>query len=233
MVGIPLVIIQTDSLPPSNGNEHTITGLAIQRDQDGIGFFGEIGTGVSIRNVGLLDNLSDYTGNSASSRHIGGLVGFQHAGSVVASYTTGNADGGEGSNDIGSLAGRIPRGSIFASFGFGTTMNVDTAGLDGTIISNSAWTVLSTSDRTAARLTLAIVNDPNDASGNPDDNRWNSASDSTKDAWDFGTSSQAPALKYADYDGTGTMFHCESDADNAPAGAILIPNCGELIPGQR
>ena len=40
----------------------------------------------------------------------------------------------------------------------------------------------------------------------------------------FGTSSQAPALNYADYDGSGNRFHC-ARALNAPDGAILIPYC--------
>ena len=102
-------------------------------------------------------------------------------------------------------------------------------GESGTSLVNE-WT-----PQTVAALTFAIVNDPNDRTDdmgtpsdttddvmNPDDNKWDSASDSTKGAWDFGTSSQIPALKYADYNGVGTMFHCESDARNAPPGAILI-----------
>ena len=172
-------------------------------------------------------------GGGENNERVGGLLGLLNVLStdfvgLVASYATGNVNGEGGSTDnVGALVGAQGTGSLVASFGFGTTMN----GRDhsfGTSITNSAWT-----PQTALALTLAIVNDPNDVSGNPDDNKWDSASDSTKGAWDFGTSSQIPALKYADYDGTGTMFHCDSDAANAPTGAILIANCGELIPGQR
>ena len=46
---------------------------------------------------------------------------------------------------------------------------------------------------------------------------------STQGAWDFGTASQVPLLRYADYDGTGTFFDCSQ----FPAGA-----CGNLLPGQ-
>ena len=308
-----------------NGNGHTITGLAVQSDQTQIAFFAATGAGANIRNVGLLGNLTDYTGSSDNDRFIGGLIGFQAAGSmVVASYTTGPTDGGEGRNNtvggligqssgsivasyttgptdggegreslvgglIGQSSGSIvasyatgnangeggvidqvgglvgiyggsiiasyatgnadggggdddhvgglvgvkkASGNIAASFGFGSATG-ETTNMFGTSIINSTWSALSSVEQTADRLTLAIVNDPNDVSGNPDDNKWDSATDNTKDAWDFGTSSQAPALKYADYDGTGTMFHCDSDAANAPTGAILIANCGELIPGQR
>ena len=317
-----------------DGNGHTITGLAIRRDQTYIGFFGKTDTGANIRNVGLLENLADYTGSSDSSKFIGGLVG-QHSGSIVASYTTGLAEGGEGNFDnVGGLVGLIvdqgkittsyatgkvhgrggggndednigglvgqhggsivgsyatsdvyageggydfcggligfyaggttiasyaDRGHVFcgtgfgdwvgsliggqvgsvlpvvASYGFGySTVQNDVYTSSGTILIHSDWTSITPGNyQTAERLTSAIVNDPNDLPGNPDDNKWDSASENTKDAWDFGTSNQIPALKYADYDGVGTVFHCESDAANAPTGAILIANCGELIPGQR
>ena len=52
---------------------------------------------------------------------------------------------------------------------------------------------------------------------------WNAAARSTLGAWDFGTNSQPPLLKYADYDGSGTAFDC----NQVPTGA-----CGTLIPGQ-
>ena len=34
---------------------------------------------------------------------------------------------------------------------------------------------------------------------------WDQTASNTKDAWDFGDNMQAPALKYADYDGTGLV----------------------------
>lgn len=60
------------------------------------------------------------------------------------------------------------------------------------------------------------------------------AGSSTLGAWNLGTISQDPALNYAEYDGptqgspdsykSGYLFHCASDASNAPEDAILIAN---------
>ena len=52
---------------------------------------------------------------------------------------------------------------------------------------------------------------------------WDAAANGTQGAWNFGNSSQPPLLKYADYDGAGTVFDC----NQFPTGA-----CGSLIPGQ-
>ena len=197
-----------------------------------------IGGLVGLQNGGNI-TASYATGNvlakAGEYNNVGGLVGLQNGGSITASYAIGNADGGSGINDeVGSLVGAQQNSGtsiVSASFGFGTPTNGTDSMLGTSIATQTGWT--STSG--VNDLTLAIANDPDD--GDPtdttNDNKWDSASNNTKDAWDFGTSNQAPALKYADYDGTGTMFHCESDADNVPTGAILIPNCGELIPGQR
>ena len=104
-----------------NGNGYTITGLAVQRDQTYIGFFGYIGGSASIRNVGLVGNLADYSGMSNNNNFIGGLVGYQNGGSITDSYTTGNADGGGGNNDyVAGLVGQQDAGSIVASYATGT-----------------------------------------------------------------------------------------------------------------
>ncbi len=61
-----------------DGNGHTISNLAIRRDFDIIGLFLEIGEGAAIRNLGLIDNLADYTGARGDiATYIGGLVGRQ------------------------------------------------------------------------------------------------------------------------------------------------------------
>ena len=59
-----------------DGNGHTISNLAIRRDQTHVGLFGRMGLGAAIRNLGLVDNLADYTGSSSSETNIGGLVGI-------------------------------------------------------------------------------------------------------------------------------------------------------------
>ena len=103
-----------------NGNGHEISNLAIRRDQTHVGLFGAIGSGAAIRNLGLVDNLADYTGSSDSNIYIGGLVGRQQGGSITASYATGDADGGDGDDDrVGGLVGFQVGGSITASYATG------------------------------------------------------------------------------------------------------------------
>ena len=103
-----------------DGNSHTISNLAIRRDQTYIGLFGRTGRGVAIRNLGLIDNLADYTNFSDNGIYIGGLAGYQDGGSITASYATGAAAGGDGDLDyVGGLVGRQGYGSITASYATG------------------------------------------------------------------------------------------------------------------
>ena len=120
------------------------------------------------------------TGNpdgGEGSDEVGGLVGYQgNGGSITSSYATGNPDGGEGSDKVGGLVGyQGNSGSITSSYGFGTTANGD---------SNTHG---ASPSGVASASALTQTN-----SGTSDTNRWST------DAWDFGTSSQAPALKYVD-----------------------------------
>ena len=62
--------------------------------------------------------------------------------------------------------------------------------------------------------------------------QWNAATSGTLGAWDFGDSNQLPALRYDDYDGTGTG----TDYCGSTAGLFITarnPGCGVLLPGQR
>ena len=79
-----------------DGNGYVIRNLAIRSELDSIGLFGATTANASIRNVALINNLSDYTGSRNSAVYIGGLVGLQNGGSITGSYATGNADGGAG-----------------------------------------------------------------------------------------------------------------------------------------
>ncbi len=145
----------------------------------------------------------------------GGLLGNQNDGSITASYATGSVDGGDGADNAGGLVGQSG-GSIIASYGFGAIANRETP---------SSLGVPPTDVSSATGLTLA--NTPMS---------WNDATKNTKDAWNFGTSSQIPALKYADYDGvgtTGTAYYCDSVPPPTTGTPIPIPNCGILIPRQR
>ena len=99
-----------------DGNTHTISNLAIRRDQTYVGLFGRTGSKAVVRNLGLIDNLSDYTGGDSFAFYIGGLVGQQSGGSITASYATGVAEGGDGNNDyVGGLVGEQSGGSIITA----------------------------------------------------------------------------------------------------------------------
>ena len=102
-----------------DGNGYVIRNLAIRRELTYIGLFGFTAANAIIRNVGLVNNLSDYTGSSNSTVYIGGLVGRQR-GSITGSYATGDADGGAGYNDsVGGLVGFQNGGSITGSYATG------------------------------------------------------------------------------------------------------------------
>ena len=132
------------------------------------------------------------------------------AGDITASYATGDADGGAGSNDgvarlIGYVDGgdRTPPAMALAPRRTGQIV-------EGGV--NRSQTTTATSAET---LTLANAG-----------TEWNDADENTLGAWDFGDSSQPPALLYNDYDGSsGTDYCALFAAANTP--------CGTLIPGQR
>ena len=311
-----------------DGNGYSIRNLAIRRSDSDLGLFGIIGGNAAIRNLGLIDNLTDYTGSSNNPKAAGGLVGWQRNGSITASYATGNVDGGSGNNDrVGVLVGSQSGGSIVASYATGNadgrggnddsvgalvgrqengsiaaayaTGNADGGGGTGDNVgalvgrqSNGSITASyatgnadgggGTGDNVGAlvgrqeagSITASYATGPADggggtgnsagalvgrksggsitasygfgptmadiagdagstrpmgvggpadlASGNAGGS-WNASASNTRNAWDFGTSSQIPALKYADYDDSGTTFNC----NQFPAGA-----CGTLLPGQ-
>ena len=62
---------------------------------------------------------------------------------------------------------------------------------------------------------------------------WNAQSGGMN-AWDFGDNTQAPALRFADYDGTGGTDYCGTTIPSkfADGSAITCGPNGSLIPGQ-
>ena len=132
----------------------------------------------------------------------GGLVGIQINASITASYATGPVTGNK---EVGPLVGTLGDGSITASYGFGVAGTAS-----GEIVNTNG---APPADVSAATQLTAANAGPS----------WNAAADGTQGAWDFGTASQRPALRYADYDGPGPVFACRQ----VPAGA-----CGSLLPGQ-
>ena len=144
----------------------------------------------------------DVDGGGGNTDSVGGLVGWLNSSIINASYATGDVDGGTGTNDsVGSLVGD-DRGSSGSSYGFGTLTNVDTAGNNGTLPTG----VMTASDLTSVNAGTS----------------WNSSRSygrNSVNAWDFGTTSQAPALRYADYDDTRTTYGCGSNS----TATIVIP----------
>ncbi len=151
-------------------------------------------------------------GGGGESDTVGALVGRNDGGEITASYATGAADGGAGGSDAaGALVGDNATGTIAASYGFGAVMGAETTNTDGA-------PPASVTDATALTATNASA-------------RWNAAADDTMGAWDFGDATQTPALRYADYDGTGTDYDCADYPAMLPDGSTLV--CGTtLIPGQ-
>ncbi len=79
-----------------DGDNHTISGLYINRSGNQIGVFGSAGTGSSISNVGVVN--VNITGNFI----VGGLIGEFRSTSVTNCYSTGNVSAG---GRVGGLMG--------------------------------------------------------------------------------------------------------------------------------
>ena len=123
------------------GNDHTITGLCINRpDTDYVGLFGYAGASAIIRNVGLeevrvlgfygvggLVGISEgaitssyATGSVTGFDTVGGLVGYSDSGSTItSSYATGTVDSGD--SRAGGLVA-ISYGDITSSYSTGAVM---------------------------------------------------------------------------------------------------------------
>ena len=143
------------------GNEHTITGLCINRPTTAnVGFFGATGADAIIRNVFLEEvyvsgrdnvgglvgfNFGDITSSYATgsvdgdNSHVGGLVGSNGgSGAITSSYATGSVD--SVNSYVGGLVGRHD-GSITSSYATGTVVgNNNVGGLVGGNLSDSSIT---------------------------------------------------------------------------------------------
>ena len=154
-------------------------------------------------------------GGDGVADRVGGLVGESRS-SIVASYATSIADGGAGNNDlVGSLSG-FQIGSITASYGFGSTMNGELAGHDGSTDRDGHANFAVGRGVDGARFWLA----PSATGFRAAPVVFDRAGNNTQNAWDFGTESQAPALRYADYDGGGGTYGCGSSSN----ATIVIPD---------
>ena len=133
------------------------------------------------------------TGSVSGDTYVGGLVGFNNSvGAITASYATGSVSGG---SSVGGLAGFNNSGAITDSY---WNTDIFGAGTDG-------------EGRTTAQLQsptgyTGIYRDWNADLDNADRN--DDDATGADDFWDFGTSSQYPALK-ADIDGNGVATAAE------------------------
>lgn len=166
------------------------------------------------------------TGTVSGNNVMGGLVGWNDEGSIVSSYSVGDVSGNVG---IGGLVGWVGwdrlKGSVAASYSVGKVSGIwEVGGLLGHLgdssVVNSYWDV-ETSGQSAgvgdvfaqgvAGKTTAELQSPTDYTGiyapwridldNIDGD--NDPTTGIDDYWDFGSSTQYPALK-ADVDGDGT-----------------------------
>ena len=116
-----------------NGNGHTITGLCINRsDTKSVGLFGAMWRSGTIRNVGLVD-VYVHSGYVQSNSFVGGLVGWNHGGTITSSYVTGTVYVTGtliSSADIQSAGGLVGHnlGSITSSYATGTVTSTDSVG---------------------------------------------------------------------------------------------------------
>jgi len=159
-----------------NGQNHTITGLAINHFwQDYVGLFGYIGSGSSVSNVGLVGGtvtggrdtgslvgynkgiISDsYAGVSvAGSYGVGGLVGWNSEGTIETSYATGNVSG---AGDVGGLLGGNYLGPIQNVYATGSTNGKYAV---GGLVGSSYGTVADSFLDTEASGTVTGIGDGN------------------------------------------------------------------------
>ena len=174
------------------------------------------------------------TGSVSGDDYVGGLVGHNR-GTITASYATGSVSG---KSSVGGLAGLNNRGTITASYATGSVSgNSSVGGLAGQNINSGAitdsyWnTDIFGAGTYGVGKTTAQLQSPTGYTGiyrdwNADlDNADRDDDDATgaDDFWDFGTSSQYPALK-ADIDGDGDATASEFGGQHgdAPAPTPLV-----------
>ena len=179
---------------------------------------------------------------------VGGLVGYNGS-TITASYAIGTISGGNGLDAVGALAGHngsgtadLPyarmrgHGVVVSSYGFGKLQRNEIDGTDGS--SDRPTGAGGTGSGIAGARPLV----PFGASSyRAVPAIWNRARNNTRHAWNMGSTNQAPVLRYADYDGSGTTYGCGSsstativipDTVPSPNGPITVVCGTTLLPGQ-
>ena len=186
-------------------------------------------------NIGGAITASYATGSVSGNSSVGGLVGYNSGGgAITASYATGSVSG---NSSVGGLLGYNRSGAITASYATGSVSgNSSVGGLVGYnrsgAITDSYWnTDIFGAGTDGEGRTTAQLQSPTGYTGiyrdwNADlDNADRNDDDTTgaDDFWDFGTSSQYPALK-VDFDGDGAATAAEFGGQHgdAPAPPPLV-----------
>jgi hypothetical protein len=165
--------------------------------------------------------------------NLGGLVGNLNA-NVFHSYATGSiAASGIGDFSFGLLGGLVgdSRGTISDSYAI-----VDIS--QNSIEARDSFAGKIGGDGGGNTRVYGFGSVPSGFGGNNGDISVGNAEnlaithfDNGEAIWDFSLA-VAPILKYADYDGAGgNDFACSTAS--IPPNAIVIPKCGELLPGQE
>jgi hypothetical protein len=104
-----------------DGNGHKIAHLTISKGGSFLGLFGQLGSGAEVKNVGVVDASIAVSGWGAN---VGGLVGLNYYGSVLACYSTGAVSGGQ---SVGGLVGGNT-GTITSCYSTATVSGGEQAG---------------------------------------------------------------------------------------------------------
>ena len=116
---IPLGNYGTRFTGTFDGDGYVITDLFIDRSASYQGLFGYINTGTEIKNVGVVD--VNITGNY----YVGGLIGYNYAGTITDCYSTGSVSGG---NYIGGLIGYDDAGTVTDCYSTGSVSGNEVVG---------------------------------------------------------------------------------------------------------
>ncbi len=168
---------------------------------------------------------------TGQSYYIGGLVGFSVSTNIINSYATGAVSG---SDYVGGLVGENRYKTITNSYATGTVnATTETTHIGGFVGRNDD----SAGARASINGTNYFVDSDGGVNGIGGDGSCSgtctrkilselatlpSVSSWTSTNWSFGTTSQLPALKYAN----------DSDASDLECGGDTGVTCGELLPGQ-
>jgi len=178
---------------------------------------------------------------SGANKSAGGLIGNSATGAQVnASYATGTVFVSGSNSDAGGLIGYQDRGSIMASYSDSRVSakgnGNNTGGLvgnvhgEGSTVTDSYWDTLASGQATSpvgVGKTPSQLKEPVGYTGIYAN--WNLNLDGqpgNDDPWNFGTSSQYPALKYGGLDYRDQLAGTDYDQDND--GLIEISDLAQL-----